>query len=243
MVSIMPPHASQDIPSKIEELRTSLSQCQTMFDDFDKRDEHKKAELNALENSFVSTTTEMCEQLTTAHSNQAVSDTVAYNILDTANDIARHVSEKKPIPPEHVEQILDINSDNITHQAQVQHQKSQTNAIIKLLKKMAILATTILTIIFPGPGTTLGLSVQIGAALVSFLPDAFEAYKSLFQNKQIPPSSDQPENLELENAKQLQHAYKQENKEQREHDPEEIIKKENNNYDGEPNKDNRHDGP
>ena len=215
MVIIMPsPTSNIDIPSKIKALQTSLSKCQTMFHDLD---QHEKAEFQALEQSFVSTTTEMCEQLTHDQSNQAVSDEVAHDILDTANEVARHVSEKTPIPPKKVEHILALNSDNIAPQAHEQHQKSQTNAIIKLLQQMTVLATVVLTIIFPGPGTGLGLS--IGAALISFLPDAYEAYKDLFQSKHITSSSDHSENLVLDNAKQLQQAYKQENQEQRENDP------------------------
>ncbi len=40
------------------------------------------------------------------------------------------------------------------------------------------------TIICLGPGTALGLGINIATALVSFLPHAFEAYQDLFQKKQ-----------------------------------------------------------
>jgi len=228
MVTIMPPHQSENILSHVEELQGTLAKCQTMFQELD---EHEKFEFNALENSFVSTTTELCEQLTLAHSNQTVSDVVTHDVLDIANQVARHVSEKKPIPPKKIEQILALNSDNIAPEMQLQHQKFEINAILELLKKMAILATVVLTIICPGPGTALGLGLNIATALVSFLPHAFEAYQDLFQKKQSSSRPDKTDNLVLDSAKQLQQAYKQESKEQRKNDPEETIKKENNDDD------------
>ncbi|MDF1827749.1 MAG: hypothetical protein P1U39_05675 [Legionellaceae bacterium] len=206
----MPSNQPENTPSKIKALENTLAQCQTVFKEPNKLSKQKKADLKTLENEFVSTATELCEQLSDAHEHQTVDDEVTDDIIERAHDIARHVSEKTPIPRKKVEKIIALNHANaqLKTQPPAQNQNTVTQALIELLTKIALLASVVLTVIAPGPGTAIGLSVDIGAALLSFLPHAFDTCKRLF--------SDRPEPLNLDDAKKLQQAYKQEAQARRE---------------------------